>query len=59
MTKETKEITPLAKAFIVLDNRGISHDDKMILIDVMSELAQSSFSEGLRTAERILTKTNK
>ena len=54
-----KEITPLAKAFIALDNRGISHDDKMILIDVMSELAQSSFSEGLRTAERILTKTNK
>ena len=54
-----KEITPLAKALIALDNRAVSHVSKLILIDVMAELAQSSFSEGLRTAERILTKTNK
>ena len=50
---EKKEITNLAKALIALDNKGISHDSKMILIDVMAELAQSSFREGVKAAENI------
>ena len=47
-----KEITPLAKALIALDNRAVSHVSKLILIDVMAELALSSFNEGLKTADK-------
>ena len=45
----------LAKALTALANKGISHEDKMSLIDIMSQLAQDEFRKGMKTAENILT----
>ena len=44
----------LAKALKELANKGISYEDKMSLIDIMSQLAQDEFRKGLKTAENIL-----
>ena len=51
--KAIKVEMTLAKALIALDNKDISRDNKMVLIDVMAELANDQFKKGMQTAENI------
>ena len=53
MKKEIIEEMTLAKAFMELDNKGISHEAKMSLIDIMAKLSQDSFRNGIRTASYV------
>ena len=48
----------LVKALKALANKEISHEDKMSLIDIMSQLAQDEFRNGIKAAENIHRRIN-